>query len=315
MNSSRRDSESSHKLRINSDLKSILSPFQPFSSVSNKFWLSPGQDINSNERRKNDYEVSPFSLFGSPFVGLKGSTRTPRSQAKISIDIISSPSICPFEAAVKNDTPEFKRHQLIKEQNEDVSNKKEALIPPKFESEKIDYLEPNIESTRIKKRIYRKRKFEHTVNSPKKKKQIHEDISYDSPKRESKRPYNKKENENNEIDDKAYGCTICGRVFKTGQAVGGHMSRSHPGKSEGYANKKETRRKREFDRIKLVIAKKRYFNSIGLDYQELMKTQQGKEKAKKFLCRSKVKNIKLKLTDNDVNNYVESDENKTFFKT
>jgi hypothetical protein len=292
-----------------------LSPFQPFSNISSKFWLSPGQDSYSNDRRKNEIEVSSFSIFGSPLLGLKGSTRTPRGQTKISIDIVSSPSIRPFESALKIDTPEFKQLDLIKEENENGYIKRDIKEPSKFEPEKMESLEEDSMSPKIKKRKYKKRNNECSVKSPKKKMRLHNEIQYTSPKKEEKRVYNKKDTEIFEDDEKAYCCTICGRIFGTGQAVGGHMSRSHPGKSESYATKKETRRKREFDRIKLAIAKIRYFDSINMDYQELIRTQQGKEKAKKLLCRSKVKNIKMKLTDNDVNNYVESNENKVFSKS
>jgi len=34
-----------------------------------------------------------------------------------------------------------------------------------------------------------------------------------------------------------YVCKKCGAVFEHGQALGGHMSRKHPGESSSYNNK------------------------------------------------------------------------------
>jgi hypothetical protein len=36
-------------------------------------------------------------------------------------------------------------------------------------------------------------------------------------------------------------CPMCNAIFETGQALGGHMSRSHPGQSDTYNRKLEKR--------------------------------------------------------------------------
>ena len=52
-------------------------------------------------------------------------------------------------------------------------------------------------------------------------------------------------------------CKHCNREF-TNQGLGGHMSRAHPGLSDDYRKKKETRQAREFERKLLREAQKRY---------------------------------------------------------
>lgn len=48
-------------------------------------------------------------------------------------------------------------------------------------------------------------------------------------------------------------------MFEYGQALGGHMSRRHPGKSAAYNNKTERRKEREFERKLLQHAKIKYY--------------------------------------------------------
>jgi hypothetical protein len=107
----------------------------------------------------------------------------------------------------------------------------------------------------------------------------------------------------------ALRCMFCKRCFSTGQALGGHMSRKHPGKSTGYSIKKELRKKREVERIKLLIAKIKYYNSLGYDYNDLMKTAEGKLRAKSLMCRSKIKKIKSCLTKQEIDDFIDSYEN------
>jgi len=56
-----------------------------------------------------------------------------------------------------------------------------------------------------------------------------------------------------------YCCPLCKEDFGTGQALGGHMSRAHPGKSEAYNKKIEKRRERKMPRAILREAKRRYY--------------------------------------------------------
>ena len=60
-------------------------------------------------------------------------------------------------------------------------------------------------------------------------------------------------------EEQNFHCDECNEDFTTGQALGGHMSRVHPGKSETYARKVERRKEREFDRELLRLAKIKHF--------------------------------------------------------
>ena len=62
-----------------------------------------------------------------------------------------------------------------------------------------------------------------------------------------------------------FHCDECNEDFTTGQALGGHMSRVHPGRSETYARKVERRREREFDRELLRLAKIKHARELGED--------------------------------------------------
>lgn len=52
-----------------------------------------------------------------------------------------------------------------------------------------------------------------------------------------------------------YTCKECGDVFEHGQALGGHMSRKHPGQSLAFSRKVQRRKEREFERELLHYAK------------------------------------------------------------
>jgi len=100
-----------------------------------------------------------------------------------------------------------------------------------------------------------------------------------------------------------FQCVHCSKCFRTGQALGGHMSRKHSGKSIKYNHKKKIRQTREFERMKLCIAKKKFFASLGYDYEAMMQTPDGKMRAKALINRSKIKRIKSHLTEEEVSNY------------
>lgn len=97
-----------------------------------------------------------------------------------------------------------------------------------------------------------------------------------------------------------FQCKHCGLVFGTGQALGGHMSRKHSGKSLKYNHKKDVRVKREFERMKLHVAKKKYFENLGCEYDKMMETIEGKMKVKHLINRSQIKKIKATLTEREV---------------
>lgn len=66
-----------------------------------------------------------------------------------------------------------------------------------------------------------------------------------------------------------FRCRPCDELFESGQALGGHMSRCHPGQSSSYARKVQRRKEREPDRDLLRLAKamhaRNYPNAPDLD--------------------------------------------------
>ncbi len=58
-------------------------------------------------------------------------------------------------------------------------------------------------------------------------------------------------------------CKECDEDFKTGQALGGHMSRVHPGMSTRYAYKLKRHEERRFDRELLRLAKIMHDEILG----------------------------------------------------
>ena len=99
-------------------------------------------------------------------------------------------------------------------------------------------------------------------------------------------------------------CEYCGDIFKTGQALGGHMSRKHTGKSSKYNHKRLIREKREFERMKLYAEKRKYFEKLGYDYEEMTLTKEGKSMAKSMINRTQVKKITSTLSTNEVFHYI-----------
>jgi hypothetical protein len=113
-----------------------------------------------------------------------------------------------------------------------------------------------------------------------------------------------KDTDDSEENGKGLQCKHCAMMFTSGQALGGHMSRKHTGKSAEYNYKKDVRKKREFERMKLLLAKKLYFLSLHHDYDALSMTPEGKLQAKLLMNRSKIKRLKSRLTDEEVNNFM-----------
>ena len=101
-----------------------------------------------------------------------------------------------------------------------------------------------------------------------------------------------------------FECMECKAGFSTGQALGGHMSKKHPGKSEHYSKKKQIRDRRVLERAKLLLAKKRYCSEVGRNYEELIRSEEGKEAIKKLLDRSKIRLIKKGINDSDAMRHV-----------
>ena len=104
---------------------------------------------------------------------------------------------------------------------------------------------------------------------------------------------------------KNFRCEVCKDFFYNGQALGGHMSRTHPRTSEKYNKKKQIRNNRTVFRTALKDAKTELLLRYNLSYKKLMVNKESKNKIKSMLelnkleyksiltdIRSKIKNLK-----------------------
>ena len=103
---------------------------------------------------------------------------------------------------------------------------------------------------------------------------------------------------------KPYPCQHCKMSFMKAQGLGGHMSRKHPGESEKYSYKTRVRDQRTPDRVKLLLAKKKYFRTLNYDYEDLIQTAEGKLRARAMMNRSQVKRLKNGIADGEVRSYL-----------
>lgn len=108
--------------------------------------------------------------------------------------------------------------------------------------------------------------------------------------------------DNNDISSELR-CKFCMRIFKSKQALGGHMSRGHPGKNINYLLKMIKRQRNENERIKHLISKRKFYFTLGYDYDDLIKTVEGKIRAKTLMSRSKIKRIKSKITAEEIESF------------
>jgi hypothetical protein len=81
---------------------------------------------------------------------------------------------------------------------------------------------------------------------------------------------------------KGFQCDYCECEFSNGQALGGHMSRTHPNQSMKYNKKKMIRQEREDKRDLIYQARKELFSNHNLDYGELAKTKDNKSIIRKI---------------------------------
>ena len=95
--------------------------------------------------------------------------------------------------------------------------------------------------------------------------------------------YKKKKEDEENSGDKIFYCDFCSETFTSGQGLGGHMSRKHKDQSLKFKHKKEVRNKREPLRRILVQAKKILCKNHLLDFEEHIKTKQGKVLIKKLI--------------------------------
>eukprot|EP00826_Nyctotherus_ovalis_P043595 TRINITY_DN4608_c0_g1_i5.p1 TRINITY_DN4608_c0_g1~~TRINITY_DN4608_c0_g1_i5.p1 ORF type:complete len:160 (-),score=50.87 TRINITY_DN4608_c0_g1_i5:148-627(-) len=107
-------------------------------------------------------------------------------------------------------------------------------------------------------------------------------------------------------ETRMFTCKYCEMSFCRSQALGGHMSRAHPGKSCEYKKKKNKRKSREVERLKLLIAKRKYFRMLSYDYDELFTTPEGRRRAQGLIDRTAIKKIKRELTKEEIDNFFEN---------
>ena len=89
------------------------------------------------------------------------------------------------------------------------------------------------------------------------------------------------------IDGCAFQCLYCGKIFKNGCGLGGHMSRVHPHKSERYKKKQRTREKRNEYRESIVEAKIQLCKKYLMDYNDLIENKKGKQIIKNLIQKYK----------------------------
>ena len=114
-----------------------------------------------------------------------------------------------------------------------------------------------------------------------------------------------------------YKCDFCERIFKNGQALGGHISQSHPKQSNKYKQKIEIRNSRTDRRELLYEARRRLFISYHIDLDYLLKNKR-KNEIKMFIKAHKteykkeliqIKSTKKPSMNNNIN-IEENNENK-----
>ena len=100
---------------------------------------------------------------------------------------------------------------------------------------------------------------------------------------------------------KNFKCELCNCVFENPQGLGGHMSRIHRDASIKYKKKKETRNKRTEIRRIIKLAKQIICNKNGINYDEFIKTKEGKKLVQKCITENKkeYRNLRKKLQEKE----------------
>lgn len=97
-----------------------------------------------------------------------------------------------------------------------------------------------------------------------------------------------------------FECEFCHHSYKTGQSLGGHISRVHPNQSNKYKQKIEKRNERELNRKALFEIKKKLFKKYNLDLEYLIGKNQ-KKYISSFLKQHKVEYLKLRKEKRSIN--------------
>ena len=89
--------------------------------------------------------------------------------------------------------------------------------------------------------------------------------------------------------ERKYKCKTCGEVFSHGQALGGHMSRTHPGMSSAFNKKVERRKERAVDRELLRLAKEKHAKMFGEEKKlDRVKIRRFKKEFRKSVVRGEL---------------------------
>lgn len=253
---------------------------------------SPEIDANRNYLRPQIFHNASCSPFKSLFSSSKYSEHTP-IERRIRNDFMFSCS--PLDSMIDKKSGErninsFLRLDLTTEfvKEQPFSFQVQAVTE---EIEKVDYqyLRGMIEKTATNPRIEKTKK-----EKPQKPKPRIKTISKNSPQEVRRKV-------------KPFKCKYCELSFSKAQALGGHMSRTHPGESREYRQKKVIRKNRKLERIKLLLAKKKFFQSLNYDYSDLLKTPEGKMRARMLINRTRIKKLKKTLTKEELEEFVEDE--------
>ena len=115
-----------------------------------------------------------------------------------------------------------------------------------------------------------------------------------------------------------FKCFVCLEDFSNGQALGGHMSRTHPHHSEKYKKKKEIRQNRTCFRQALKEAKTELLKRFNLCYSKLSSNKESKKLIKNTILANKemykeiMAEIKEKLNIKKATSCTVKEQKKTF---
>ena len=87
-----------------------------------------------------------------------------------------------------------------------------------------------------------------SIELPLKKKQKVKQVSQKTSSRDKINKIEAASQESAELSEKKYICRFCDKKFKICAALGGHISKAHPGQSESYNHKKRVRAERQLER-------------------------------------------------------------------
>lgn len=263
-----------------------LSPFGRVEESGLKPLFTPPIDNPGSFLRPgflHDPSCSPLYHFVPRFSDGKNFECTP-GERKLRSDLAVACS--PFEQVIERKSNELRQMQCFK------------LDTPATELCKDQILNLDIDIRQIRESDIEYLKTMITANPPKK----------PAPKKIQKaKPKPPAENPGTKRRAKPFKCKYCTMSYSKAQALGGHMSRTHPGESCEYKLKKNIRKNRKMERIKLLLAKRKFFKSLNYDYDDLLKTPEGKIRARMLINRTRIKKLKKMLTKEELENFVEAE--------